>query len=555
MEAPPASGVPVPAQADAEAEARAEAAAADARSATAVGRLRWVAAVENVDYHVAAPILPAIAYSLHTDLATVTYSVSIYTLGYGLALPVWGRLVDRHGPRRVLAGGLLLAAAAGAGSAVAPGTTPWLLSRAFAGAGFAAVTPSISAYLQAATSSATRQRGFAILLAATSVSAVLTPLLAGAAAAWDKWRAAFAMVAVLTVLAARHARGLPDLHSPVRRRPGAGRAHAAGRRRRLLGRVRVRIPARLRPARPASRAPAHARPRPAHPAESAAVRGAAPPPRVTTVRSGPAHARTAARTPTHARTGAPSRAAAAHPGTSTGPQARTANTRQGPGATHHGPPARGLRPTRRRGRQAGPSHARRRGDRPRPGLGETPLVRAPGFWAVLALGCAEGAVMIGLPSLLAPALSARGLDRAVAPVMAAYGLSILVGAVLVRRQARSTSARGLLLVGGHLGIAAALVGAVRLHLPTFLVSSVLLGAAWSYLHTTLQTWVPQLLPAEIRATTASLFATSGILSSAAAVGVAAPLIQLGWQEQVFCVAAVVCAGLTVMAAVIGSRWR
>lgn len=60
--------------------------------------LRWATAVGNADWHVTAPLLAPLAAGLGTGTGTVTAAVGAYSLGHGLALPLWGRLADRHGP-------------------------------------------------------------------------------------------------------------------------------------------------------------------------------------------------------------------------------------------------------------------------------------------------------------------------------------------------------------------------------------------------------------------------------------------------------------------------
>ncbi|MFD7922085.1 MFS transporter [Streptomyces sp. NPDC059740] len=479
------------------------------------GRLRFVAVADNVSWHLAAPLLTTIAAAMHTTVDTVTYAVSAYTMGYGLALPFWARVVERRG-LRVVSIGLLLATASGVAAATTTGPASWVASRAVSGIGFAVVNPVIAAYYEAVDDAWLRQRGFAALMAVTSVSAMLTPLWVGALAAAGYWRSALLVGLALTVGAACVGLGLPVLS---RGSPPSGasrwfvrwrlRRHAA-RARRSTGR-HARWPVATEPVRRARHAGG---PRPG------------------------------------LRTAGTRRGRGAHTGRRP-PGAAGAPGNRRP-FSHAGSPTRWtalLRPAGRRSAHSRPASAERCAGR----LSLQRVVRLPGFWGVFCLGWAEGAVMLGLPSLFAPALSARGLDRAVSPVTASYGLSVLLGAVLVQHQARLRSARFLLLTGGHLGIAAALVASLRLHAPTFLVAAVLLGFAWSMLHTTLQTWAPQLVPENARATTVSFFATSALVSSATVVFVAAPIIQVGRQSVVFWGVAAMCLLLTLGAVALCGR--
>lgn len=134
--------------------------------------LRWAAALGNADWHVGAPLLVALAAAWHTDIATVTAGIAAYPLGQGLALPLWGWLADRYGPGHCLRAGLALATAASVGSALCPGPVYWVPLRAAAGAGFAAVTPSISLFYETLRPAGDRQRAFATLTTVTATSAI-----------------------------------------------------------------------------------------------------------------------------------------------------------------------------------------------------------------------------------------------------------------------------------------------------------------------------------------------------------------------------------------------
>ncbi|WP_055575711.1 MFS transporter [Streptomyces albus] len=134
--------------------------------------LRWAAALGNADWHLCAPLLVALAAAWHTDIATVTTGVAAYSLGQGLALPLWGWLADRYGPGCSLRTGLVVAAAASVGSALCPGPGWWVALRTAAGAGFATVTPSVSLYFETLRPAPARQRAFAALTTVTAASAL-----------------------------------------------------------------------------------------------------------------------------------------------------------------------------------------------------------------------------------------------------------------------------------------------------------------------------------------------------------------------------------------------
>src|SRR5579884_4208965 len=78
-------------------------------------------------------ILPLIAESYHTDLATATLSVSYYMAPYGVGLLFSGTIADLFGLRRVVVAGLLGFALASLGCALAPTIGLFLAARAAQG--------------------------------------------------------------------------------------------------------------------------------------------------------------------------------------------------------------------------------------------------------------------------------------------------------------------------------------------------------------------------------------------------------------------------------------
>ncbi|MBO8200133.1 MFS transporter [Streptomyces smyrnaeus] len=374
--------------------------------------LRWAAALGNADWHLAAPLLAALATAWHTDIGTVTTGLAAYSLGQGLALPLWGWLADRYGPGRSLRTGLLVAAAASVGSALCPGPAWWIVLRTAAGAGFATVTPSVSLYYESLRPAQTRQRAFATLTTVTAASAIASPVLADTVLRCGSWRPAFAVIAVLTAVTV----------------------------------------CRIQAARP----------------------GPAPPRR--------------------------DRAPDEVPGPATG------------------------RPV-------------------------------AAYATVLGLGAAEGAVMLGLPALLAPALATTGGQASTSAVLVSYALGVLSSTFVLRRHARVWGPRKLLATGGSTGVAGALLAALVPGTAVLMVCAALLGTAWSYLHTTLQTWLPRLLPAPARARAASLFSASAILASSATVALTTSLLEEGRHATVFAAGGVLCAALTCWTLYVARRWR
>ncbi|MFI7011940.1 MFS transporter [Streptomyces sp. NPDC050145] len=359
--------------------------------------LRGAAAIANADWYATAPLLAVLVPVLRTDVATLTLSIGGHLLGHGIALPVWGRLVDRFGARRALRAGLVVAALALAGSALCATVGVWIALRTLTGAAFAVVTPVTAVHYGTAATGVARQQAFATLVTVSSASAILAPLLIGTLDGPTVWRLVFAALALLTAGSVWATWALPE--PALAERP---------------------------------------------------VRGA------------------------------------------------------GAGAVRH-----------------------RR------------------WCAVAAVGALEGATLLALPALLAPALTGAGVGGGQSAVVVAYGIGVFVSSLWLRHHVRLWAARSLLGLGGVCVVGASLVGGQRVSLTTLIPAAVLLGVAWSYLHTTLQAWLPRLLPEEARGTAASVFATSGMLSGALSVALAAPLLTRGMSTEVFTAGAVAGVLLTV----------
>jgi predicted MFS family arabinose efflux permease len=97
------------------------------------------------------------------------------------------------------------------------------------------------------------------------------------------------------------------------------------------------------------------------------------------------------------------------------------------------------------------------------------------------------------------------------------------------------------------------VPAVTVSVATVAVAGFAAGASWAFLHTTLQTWATEMVPAE-RATAVALFATSLFLGSAIGTAAAAPLAEAGAYETVFACAAVGAVPVAVVAWWGRRRW-
>jgi predicted MFS family arabinose efflux permease len=173
---------------------------------------------------------------------------------------------------------------------------------------------------------------------------------------------------------------------------------------------------------------------------------------------------------------------------------------------------------------------------------------------VLAIVLAEGAVVLGVLTYLPPAVQALGTSAAVAGLVAAgFGVGALACSRLVRALVPRVPPTGMAAIGGLCLVTAWTVPAVTVSVATVAVAGFAVGASWAFLHTTLQTWATEMVPAE-RATAVALFATSLFLGSAIGTAAAAPLAEAGAYETVFAWAAAISVPVAVVAWWGRRRW-
>ena len=177
-------------------------------------------------------------------------------------------------------------------------------------------------------------------------------------------------------------------------------------------------------------------------------------------------------------------------------------------------------------------------------------------WALVVLGLVlcEGLILVGLLTFLPLTLQSAGRSATVAGlVTAVYGVAVLVGARVVKRLSRRLAPETLVAIGSATGTSAYVVLALDHGVLGVMVGCVCLGATWAFLHTTMQTWVTEVVP-EARAAAVSLFAsllfTGGALGSA--VGVR--FVEDGRFQGLFVAGAIVMATVGLVATVARRRY-
>jgi predicted MFS family arabinose efflux permease len=174
---------------------------------------------------------------------------------------------------------------------------------------------------------------------------------------------------------------------------------------------------------------------------------------------------------------------------------------------------------------------------------------------VLGLAFVEGGVLLGVLTMLPPAVESAGAPTALAGgVMAVYGGAVLIFASVVGRIARRTRPERLIALGAVAAVAACLTLSLSRSVAVAVVVTALLGLAWAAMHSSLQTWATEVLPAA-RATIVSLFAGALYCGSALTAVAVAGLADAGRYQTIFLLAALVAVPLGLVAVWGRARWQ
>ena len=160
----------------------------------------------------------------------------------------------------------------------------------------------------------------------------------------------------------------------------------------------------------------------------------------------------------------------------------------------------------------------------------------------------EGGLVLGVLTLLAPALQAQGVDAARAGLAAAaYGIAVLLSSQVLKTLTSHLPRWALMGIGGSALTVGYAVATMRVSVPTIIGIVITLGVTWAFLHTSLQTWATSIVP-EARGTVVACFAASLFIGSsvAAVAAVAAgPAADNDQWQALFTVCAATAAVLTV----------
>jgi predicted MFS family arabinose efflux permease len=183
------------------------------------------------------------------------------------------------------------------------------------------------------------------------------------------------------------------------------------------------------------------------------------------------------------------------------------------------------------------------------------VVRSPTTLFVLLCALAEGAVLLGTITLLPPAMEHAGATTTVAGLATGvYGVSVFAFSTLVARHFPRHRASHLIALGAAAALVACTLLAFSQEVAVAVLAAVLLGLAWTSMHSTLQTWATEVLPVA-RATVVSFFAGSLFVGSSLAAVVGSGLADDGRYGVLFAAGAVLAVVLGLTAAAVRGRWQ
>lgn len=176
------------------------------------------------------------------------------------------------------------------------------------------------------------------------------------------------------------------------------------------------------------------------------------------------------------------------------------------------------------------------------------VIRSGPARLVIGLAFAEGAVLLGVLTFLPPAVAASGVGTSLAAlVTAAYGLAVLAASRVVRHLAPRVAPTALVAVGATCLVAGCALAAVSITPAGAVGACALLGAAWASMHSTLQTWATQVVPAA-RAAAVALFAGGLFAGSAVGSMLLGGLAERGEYSTIFALGSAAAVPLGVAAA-------
>lgn len=148
------------------------------------------------------PIAPEVARALGADVPAVMTASAAFGLGTAASAVFLGRLIDRHGARRMLLAALALLAAGLAGSAAAPALAVLVAAQLLAGIAAGIALPAIYTLAAVVAPPGRESETIGVVLTGWTLSMVAGVSLSAVLADFVGWRAVYAAVTVATLVVA-----------------------------------------------------------------------------------------------------------------------------------------------------------------------------------------------------------------------------------------------------------------------------------------------------------------------------------------------------------------
>jgi EmrB/QacA subfamily drug resistance transporter len=188
----------------------------------ASGPGRWVllatvlgSAIASIDATVVGIALPAIGRDFNTDLATLQWVVTAYTLTLAGLLLFAGALGDKYGRKRIFLTGVVWFALASLLCGIAPDAPFLIAARAVQGIGAALLTPGSLAIIEASFAPADRGKAIGAWSGLSGVGSAIGPFLGGWLIQAASWRLIFVInLPIAALVVAVGLRHVPESRDP-----------------------------------------------------------------------------------------------------------------------------------------------------------------------------------------------------------------------------------------------------------------------------------------------------------------------------------------------------
>jgi DHA1 family inner membrane transport protein len=155
------------------------------------------------------PVAPDVAQSLAAGVPAVMTASAAFGLGTAASAIFLGRLIDRHGPRRMLMAALMLLAVGLAGSAAAPALPLLVAAQFVAGSATGIALPAIYTLASVIAPSGRESETIGLVLTGWTLSMVAGVPLSAAIADMAGWRSIYIVITATTLIACAAVRFAP----------------------------------------------------------------------------------------------------------------------------------------------------------------------------------------------------------------------------------------------------------------------------------------------------------------------------------------------------------